>query len=93
MKPKTDYYNKVIEKLKTLKKNYPDYEISKHLATATSEYNDIWGLTDRQIYDLLERYEFNLENDHAPISDVDKIVKDAMNLNTIFDDEEEDDEF
>jgi hypothetical protein len=91
MKTKIDYYGKVIEKLKTLKKGYPTYEISKHIATATSEYTDIWGLTDRQMYDLLEKYEFNLENDHAPMSDVDKIVKDGMNLDTIF--EEDDDEF
>lgn len=91
MKPKIDYYGKILEKLKTLKKSYPSYEISKHLATATADYADIWGLTDRQIYDLLEKYEFDLENDHAPISDVSKIIKDGLDLENMFKDE--DDEF
>lgn len=93
MKPKIDYYAEILTKLANLKKNYPKYELSKHLATATADYEDIWGLSDRQIHDLLEKYEFDLENDHAPASDVDKIIKDGLNLKNLFKDEEEDEEF
>jgi hypothetical protein len=89
MKTKIDYYPKILEKLKGLHKSYPDYEMSKHLATATADYDDIWGLSDRQIYDLLEKYEFDLANDLAPSSDVDKIVKDGLNLENLFRDEED----
>lgn len=93
MKPKTDYYFKVIELLQILKREYPTYDISKHIATATSDYKDIWGLTDRQLYDLLEKYQFELSCDSeklAPDSEIDKIIKDGMNLNTILDDDEDD---
>ena len=92
MKPKTDYYSKVIELLKALNKEYPNYEISKHIATATSEYNDIWGLTDRQLYDLLEKYQFELSSDSkhlTPESEIEKIIKEGMNLDTILDEEDD----
>jgi len=92
MKPKTDYYLKVIELLNTLKKEYPDYEISKHIATATVDYNDIWGLSDRELYDLLEKYQFELSCDSGkltPDSEIDKIIKDGLNLNTILDEDED----
>jgi hypothetical protein len=89
MKPKIDYYEKILDKLQSLKKNHPKYELSKHLATATADYVDIWGLTDRQMYDLLEKYEFDLENDHAPSSDIDKIIKDGLNLGKILDEDDE----
>jgi hypothetical protein len=92
MKTKIDYYNKTLELLKTLKKEYPFYEMAKHLSNATSDYQDIWGLSDRELYDLLEKYKFDLDTNTKLIasdSDIDKIVRDGMNLDTILDPEDD----
>jgi len=94
MKPKHDYYSKIIELLKNLKKNYPNYEFSTHITTATADYEDVGGLTDRQLYDLLVKYEFDLGVDAnliAPESDVDRILREGLSLDTLLD--EEDDEY
>jgi len=92
MKEKIDYYDEVLKLLQTLKIEYPQYEISKHMATATSDYQDIWGLTDRQLYDLLDKYQFELSCDSkhlTPESELDKIIKEGMNLSNILDEEDE----
>lgn len=91
---KASYASKVVHLLSQLHTKYPTYNIARHLATALSDYGDYWGMSDKELLFALEKYEVTLDMDITPLEDstyVDKIVKDAMNLDTILNDPEEED--
>jgi hypothetical protein len=44
-----NYYQKSVL-LTDLKKNYPTYNMGKHIATAFADYTDVWGLSDKVFY-------------------------------------------
>lgn len=90
MARKTNYYNKVIDKLQALHKKYPSYNIGRHLSTALSEYGDLWGISDKEVLFALEKYEAELELDFVPDKDIDKIIEEGKNLEALFDNEEDD---
>lgn len=93
MKP-TTYYEHIISVLVELKKAFPSYNLGRHLDTALSDYKDIWGMTDKEMLYALNRYKSQLTFDvpHTDESEIDKIVKDAMNLDTILQEDEEDED-
>ena len=77
------YYNKILDLLKELKKEYPTFNIGRHLSTVLSDYGDAWGIRDEELYHAFERYKANLElYDGIPISDdseVEKIIRQSQN--------------
>lgn len=58
------------------------------------DYGDCWGLTDKEFLFALEKYRAELDYNISPDTDVDKIVKDAQDLdiNKILGEEEQDEE-
>lgn len=89
-KKKPIIYNEVISLLQDLKKNYPTYTLGQHISTALSDYGDIWGISDKEFLFALEKYQAELEYNIASDTEVDKIVRDAQDLDKLFKQEEED---
>jgi hypothetical protein len=93
MKPASSY-EQILSVLVELKEAFPSYNMGRHLDTALNEYKDIWGMTDKEMLYALNRYKSQLTLDvpHPDDSEIDKIVKDAMNLDTILQEDEEDED-
>ena len=93
MKPQTSY-KQILSVLIELKEAFPSYNLGRHLDTALNEYKDIWGMTDKEMLYALNKYKSQLTLDvpHPDDSEIDKIVKDAMNLDTILQEDEEDED-
>jgi hypothetical protein len=66
--------------------------MGRHLATALDGYGDIWGITDKELFFSLEKYKAQLDMDvpHTDDGEIDVIVKQGMNLESLFNKEEED---
>ena len=85
-------YDQIIATLKQLKEEFPSYNMGRHLDTALSEYKDVWGITDKELLYALKKYKAQLTLDvpHPEESEIDKIIKDGLNLTTILQEDEED---
>jgi len=90
-----NYYNEVISILQELHKNFPAYNIGRHLATALDGYGDIWGMTDKELAFSLNKYKSQLDLDipHTDESEIDKIIKEGMDLDNILKEEEGDEDY
>ena len=88
---KKDQYQQALYILQELHKDFPTYNLGRHLATALSDYGDIWGMTDKEIAFALDKYKSEIEMDvpHLDESEIDKIIKDGMDLDNILKEEEE----
>jgi hypothetical protein len=51
----------------------------------------MWGITDKEFLFAIQKYEIELNMDHPHIDDeeIEKIIKDGMNLERMFLEEEE----
>jgi len=88
---KPNYHRKIIQLLERLHKAHPTYNIGRHLSTALDGYQDVWGVSDRELFLSLQKYEvsLNMDRDHIDEEEIEEIIKDGMNLNIIFLEEEE----
>ena len=78
--------------LERLHKAHPTYNIGRHISTALDGYDDVWGVSDKEFLFALEKYELelNMDVDHIDQEEIEKIIKDGMNLErTLFEEEEE----
>ena len=91
MSRQPNYYRKILNVLESLRKAHPTYNIGRHISTALDGYDDIWGVTDKEFLFALEKYELelNMDVDHIDQEEIDKIIKDGMNLERMFEEEEE----
>lgn len=92
MSRRPNYYRQIIHVLESLHKAHPTYNIGRHISTALDGYDDIWGVTDKEFLFALEKYELelNMDTDHIDQEEIEKIIKDGMNLErTLFEEEEE----
>lgn len=89
---KKSYYSQAIHTLQELHKEFPTYNLGRHFSTALEEYGDIWGMTDKEFAYALDKYKTQLEMDipHSDDSELEKIIKDGMDLDNLFRNEEED---
>jgi hypothetical protein len=84
-----NYHRKIIQILERLHKAHPTYNVGKHLSTAL-DGSDMWGITDKEIFTSLQKYEIELNMDVNHEEDIEDIIKDGMNLGRILLEEEED---
>jgi hypothetical protein len=86
-----NYYRQIIQTLVRLKKAYPTYNIGRHISTALDEYSDVWGVSDREFLYAIQKYEIelNIDGPHIDDKEIEEIIKDGMNLDSIFDEEED----
>lgn len=85
-------YQQALQTLQELHKDFPTYNMGRHLSTALDGYGDIWGLTDKELAFALNKYKAELEMDvpHTDESEIDKIIKEGMDLDNILKEEDED---
>jgi hypothetical protein len=90
-----DQYQQALHTLQELHKNFPTYNLGRHLATALADYGDIWGMTDKEIAFALDKYKSEIEMDvpHPDESEIDRIIKEGMDLDNILKEEEEDGDY
>jgi len=84
MKGKPNYYTEILVILKDLHLDYPSCPMSKHIATAFSEYGEIWGLSNKDLLDALRKYKNQLDLDTVPEKSIDKIIEEGKNLDKLF---------
>jgi hypothetical protein len=88
---KPNYYRQIVKALERLQKAHPTYNMGRHLATALDGYSDVWGVTDKELLFALQKYEIELNMDypHVDEDEIEDIIKDGMNLERLFDEEED----
>lgn len=86
-----NYYRQIIQTLIRLQKAYPTYNIGRHISTALDEYSDVWGVSDREFLYAIQKYEIelNIDGPHIDDKEIEEIIKDGMNLDNMFEEEEE----
>lgn len=89
---KKTHYQHALQTLQELHKDFPTYNMGRHLSTALADYGDIWGLNDKELAFALNKYKTELEMDvpHTDESEIDKIIKEGMDLDNILKEEDED---
>ena len=87
---RASYYSQILHLLQQLHAAYPTYNMGRHLATALDEYGDVWGLSDKELLFALEKYKTQLEMDvpHTDESELEQIIKEGMDLENIFKEED-----
>ena len=87
-----NYYRQIIQTLVRLQKAYPTYNIGRHISTALDEYTDVWGVSDKEFLYAIQKYEIelNIDGPHLDDKEIEEIIKDGMNLDRLFFEEEED---
>ena len=95
MSKKPNYYSQVVNALQELHKLYPHYNMGRHLATALADYGDVWGVTDKELLFALNKYRSQLEMDfpHTDDAELDSIIKEGMDLENMFKEEEDNGEY
>lgn len=80
-----NYYKRIVVGLHHLKERYPSYSMGKHLSTIIDDCGDIWGTTDKELYNALTTYSKQLAIDvpHED-NDLDTIINEGLHLNTLF---------
>jgi len=91
MAKQPNYYRQIIQTLVRLQKAYPTYNIGRHISTAMDEYSDVWGVSDKEFLYAIQKYEIelNIDGPHIDDKEIEEIIKDGMNLDSIFEEEEE----
>lgn len=87
-KKQPNYYKEIISALSDLKKDYPTYNMGRHLSTATSDYPDIWDLSDKELLYALTKYKAELDLNTQP-DDINKIIEGAMHIENLFDEDDD----
>lgn len=95
MSRKPQYFTQVLSLLTELHRSYPTYNIGRHLSTALSDYGDVWGMTDKELLFALEKYKTQLDMDipRTDEKELEAIIKQGMDLESILKDEEDGEEY
>ena len=90
---KKTHYQQALQTLQELNKSFPTYNLGRHLSTALDEYGDLWGMTDKELAFALDKYKTEIEMDvpHVDETEIDKIIKEGMDLDNILKEDEEED--
>jgi hypothetical protein len=69
--------------------------MGRHLATVLDEYGDVWGMTDKELAYALNKYKSQIEMDipHVDETELDKIIKEGMDLDNILKEEDQDGDY
>ena len=86
-------FSKLITILTDLHRGYPNYNVGRHLATVLADYGDIWGMTDKELVFAIEKYKLQLDMDVPNSEDIDEIIRQGMNLDSILKEEDNGEEY
>lgn len=84
-----NYYQKILKLFHDLKELYPQYTMGRHLSTIIDDYGDVWGASDKDLYNSLNKYSKNLTLDipHKE-EEIERILQEGMHLDTILEEED-----
>lgn len=88
---KINYYNTIVKTLQEIKKDYPNLSLGQHIATCTQDYPNLYFLSDKEFLFTLEKYKAELDLNTVPEFDVNKVYSEGCNLDSILEQEEEED--
>lgn len=92
-----NYYKECLKVLDSLHTTHPTFSLGRHLSTALSDYGDIWGIPNKELLFALQKYEAEMElntpNSASHEQFVDKVVKDALDMDHLLDEEQEDNDY
>jgi hypothetical protein len=91
MSRKTTPYQQALTTLRRLHDKYPSFSLGRHFSAAFADYGDTWNLSDKEFSHALQKYEAELEFNTPSESEIDRIIRDGMNLDTILQEEDEED--
>jgi len=80
---KKNNYKEALKVLEELHEDYPSFTMARHIATATIDYGDIWGMSGKEFLFALQKYQTELSLDTTPIEDdryIDELLKDSEHL-------------
>lgn len=84
-----NYYHQILQTLKRLRKAHTTYNMGRHISTAI-DGSELWGVSDRELFFSLQKYEASLEMDvNHDEEEIEAIIKDGMNLERLFEEEED----
>ena len=85
-----NYYRQIIQTLGRLHKAHPYYNMGQHLSTAV-DASDLWAVSNKELLLSLQKYEITLsmDIDHIDEEEIEAIIKDGMNLERLFEEEED----
>ncbi len=90
-KTKTKHFKDIVKILEELNTLFPSYNMGRHLSTALFEQGDIWGMSNKELLVSLVKYKTQLELDDVHMdTEIDEIIEDAMDLDNILRQDEED---
>lgn len=78
MKSQVDYFDRIIKIFKSLKKDHPDVELSKHYSLATCDHGDF--LSDKELFQCLQEHKTALDVNTLTIKDINKVIEDGEKL-------------
>lgn len=90
-----NYYRETLKILEDLHNSHPSFSLGRHLSTALSDYGDVWGMTNKEMLYALQKYQAEVEMNNVKAFSheqfVDRVIKDAMDIDNILRDEDPDD--
>lgn len=92
MSRKPNYYSQIITTLNELHKSFPTYNLGKHLSTALDGHGDVWGMSDKELLYVLNKYKTELELDgphNSSDQEIEAIIKGGLNLDDLMDEDGE----
>lgn len=95
MSRKPQHFTQVLNLLTELHRSYPTYNIGRHLSTALADYGDVWGMSDKELLFALQKYKTQLDMDipRTDEKELDEIIKQGLDLESILKDEEDGEEY
>jgi hypothetical protein len=88
MAPK--YYSQIIATLNELHKSFPTYNLGKHLSTALDGHGDVWGMSDKELLYVLNKYKVEMELDsphNSSDEEIEEIIKGGLDLDYLMEDD------
>ena len=77
-KAQAETFNNIIQILKDLHHDFPNQNILRHVADATEEYGNIWGIENKEFLLALQKYKANM---YIPEdTEIEKIIEDGKKL-------------
>lgn len=88
MSRKPTDFSQIITLLNELHKSFPKHNIGKHISTAL-DGSDLWGVSDKQLLAALTKYkeEQEIDTPYTNERELESIISDGMNLDHLFDEE------
>lgn len=91
MSRKPNYYSQIILTLNELHKTFPSYNLGKHLSTALDGHGDVWGMSDKELLYVINKYKTELELDsphNSSDQEIEEIIKGGLNLDYLMEEED-----